>query len=82
MFLCKYKDIFGKPNEGVHSIRIFGIAAVDLGMTIVVAAAVAYFLGSWIINFFKVLILLLLLSIILHRLFCVRTVVDTLLFPD
>ena len=35
--LCKYKDIFGKPNEGVHSTRIFGLAFWDLfGMIIII----------------------------------------------
>ena len=24
--LCKYKDILGKPKQGVHSFRIFDIA--------------------------------------------------------
>ena len=29
MSLCKYKDILSKPNEGVHSIKIFNISIVD-----------------------------------------------------
>ena len=78
-WLCKYKDIFGKPNEGVHSIRLFDIAIVDLGLTILVALAIAYFGG---LTFWKILLLLLLLGILMHRLFCVRTTVDKLLFSD
>ena len=31
---CKYKDLFGKPGEGVHSYRIFNIAIVDVILTI------------------------------------------------
>lgn len=27
--LCKYNDILGRSNEGVHSFRIFNIAIVD-----------------------------------------------------
>ena len=33
--LAKYKDIFGKPNEGAHSSRFLGIAIVDAGATII-----------------------------------------------
>ena len=32
--LKQYKDIFGKPNEGVHSYRLFDVAIVDLLLTI------------------------------------------------
>jgi hypothetical protein len=35
--LCEYSDIFGKPNQGIHSIRIFDIAIVDVLLTIIVA---------------------------------------------
>ena len=37
MNLCKYSDILGKPNETVHSYRLFGIAILDVIMTIIVA---------------------------------------------
>lgn len=78
-WLCKYKDIFGKPNEGIHSIRLLNIAIVDLGLTMLVALAISYFGG---ITYWKVLLLLLLLGILMHRLFCVRTTIDKLLFSD
>ena len=35
--LCKYKDIFGKVGEGLHSYRLFNIAIVDVISTIFVA---------------------------------------------
>ena len=44
MGLCKYKDIFGKPNEGVHKHRLFNIAIVDMSFTIIAAAIIAYFI--------------------------------------
>ena len=44
MGLCKYKDIFGKPNEGVHKYRLFNIAIVDMSFTIIAAAIIAYFI--------------------------------------
>ena len=34
---CKYKDIFGKPNEGIHSFRIFNISVIDTLLTIFLA---------------------------------------------
>lgn len=77
--LCKYKDIFGKSKEGVHSFRIFDIAVVDVIGTI----GVAYFISQYYnLNFYHILIILFLLGIILHHLFCVRTTVDKILFPE
>ena len=42
MSICKYKDIFGKPNDGVHSIRFLNIAIVDLLMTIIFSYLIHY----------------------------------------
>ena len=76
--LCKYKDIFGKPNTGLHSLKILDIAMFDVLCVIII--------GMLISNTFKMSLLytiisIFLLGIILHRLFCVRTTVDRLLFP-
>jgi len=75
--LCKYKDIFGKPKTGIHSYRIFNIAIADLLLTILLAIILSYMLKY---SFIITLIILLLLGIILHRLFCVHTTVDDLIF--
>ena len=77
MNLCKYKDIFGKPNTGVHSYRIFNIAIVDVLLTILVAFIIARLIKK---PFWIVLLILFLLGIILHHLFCVRTTIDKLIF--
>jgi hypothetical protein len=37
MTLCKYKDIFGKPGTGVHAHRVFGLASVDVALTVLLA---------------------------------------------
>jgi len=74
---CQYKDALGKPNKGVHSIRFLGVAIVDVIMTIVVALLISYIFK---LRFWVVCIVLFILGIILHRLFCVRTTVDKLLF--
>lgn len=76
--LCKYKDIFGKPGTGAHSYRIFNIAIIDVIFTIIFAWLIAKWM-NW--CFWKTLLGLFILGIILHRLFCVRTTIDKLLFP-
>jgi uncharacterized membrane protein YcaP (DUF421 family) len=77
---CPFKqfaDIFGKPNEGVHSYRIFNIAIVDVIATLLGALLISYLFK---VNFFLVAVLLFLLGIVLHRLFCVNTTINKFLF--
>jgi len=76
--LCKYKDILGIPGKGLHQYRIFNIAIVDVLLTILAAFLISYFLSF---NFWITLIILFLLGILLHRLFCVKTTIDKILFP-
>jgi len=76
--LCQYKDILGKPGQGVHSYRIFNIAVVDVLFTIIGAYVIYLFFPK--INYFVILILLFILGIILHKIFCVRTTIDKYLF--
>lgn len=76
-FFCKYKNVFGEPGKGAHKYRFWGFAIVDVLLTILVAYIFAYF-TKWSIwvslgGFF-------LLGIFVHRLFCVQTTVDKLLF--
>jgi hypothetical protein len=67
---AKYKDIFGKPNEGVHSIRIFDFAIIDIIMTFIGA----YFISKYYkINIWLIFTLLFIYGQILHALFCVET---------
>jgi len=67
---AKYKDIFGKSREGVHSIRIFDFAIIDIIMTFVGA----YFISKYYnINIWLTFILLFIYGQILHVLFCVET---------
>lgn len=77
--LCKYKDSLGKPNQGIHSYRLFGVAIVDVIMTIVAAFIISYIFHT---SFLVTTILLFILGIVLHRMFCVRTTIDKLLFPN
>jgi hypothetical protein len=77
-YFSKYKNMFGIPKQGGHSYRIFDIAIIDVIATIIVGIAIAYF-GHF--ELWKVLAVLFLAGIIMHRLFCVRTTVDKWLFP-
>ena len=76
MSLCKYKDVLGKPNEGIHSIRFLGVAIMDVIMTIIGAYFISHFSK---ISFIKTLIFLFILGILLHKLFCVNTTINKLL---
>ena len=75
--LCQYKDIFGKPKEGVHSYRIFDIAIVDVIFTILGGIIIAY---SFNFDYTNTIIILFVLGIVMHRIFCVETTVDKFLF--
>ncbi len=77
--LCEYKDIFGKPGQGAHSFRLGNIAIVDVLLTIIVG----YFISNYFkFDLLKTTGLLFLLGIIAHRVFCVRTQVDKILFDN
>ena len=76
--LCPYRNIFGRVGEGAHSYRIFDIAIVDVLFT-VLGAYLLHRLFS--VSFGMMVVSLFLIGIIMHRLFCVRTTVDRVLFP-
>jgi hypothetical protein len=39
---CPYANLFGVPGQGVHATRIFGIAFVDLFLTLLLAILTAW----------------------------------------
>ena len=75
--LCKYENIFGAPDTGVHKYRIFNIAIVDSLLTIIFAFIISYIFKF---NFLITLLILFILGIILHKIFCVKTTIGKLLF--
>ena len=77
--LCKYKNAFGPIKTGIHSYRIFDIAILDFGVTFLVAWFLA-FLFKW--NIWLTFIGFFLVGIVAHRMFCVRTTIDKILFSD
>lgn len=76
--LCVYSTALGVPGQGIHSYRIADIAVVDVIMTLVAAYIITLITG---IPYTYSAIGLFVLGIGAHRLFCVRTTVDKLLFP-
>jgi fatty acid desaturase len=75
--LCKYKNLFGKPGEGLRKYRIFDIAIYDTAVVIIIGIIISYFSGY---NIWLTLAVLFISGIIVHRIFCVRSGVDKLLF--
>lgn len=73
--LCKYKDIFGTPGEGIHRTRIPGTnaAAVD----VIASLGLVWFLAA--VPKIPITFSFLLVfgaAFILHLLFCVKTTFD------
>ena len=77
MNLCKYKNALGEQRKGIHSYSLFGVAIADVIMTILGSYLISYYFN---ISFTYTMIILFGLGIFLHRVFCVRTTVDKILF--
>ena len=71
------EDFFGKPNEGIHSYRVYNIAIVDVVMTVLFSLCVSY---GFNLNHANTIICFFIIGILAHRMFGVRTTVDKLLF--
>jgi len=76
---CKYKDVLGKPRQGVHKYRIFNIAIVDVLLTLLLSAILSFIFHT---HFLIVLTIVFLIGILLHYLFCVKTTIHLFLFGD
>ena len=74
--LCPFKNIFGEPGAGIRTFRIFDISIFDLGFVLAFAAIISI-MNNW--NFVKVSLLLIVLGVIFHKLFCVKTGLNKML---
>jgi hypothetical protein len=74
--LEKYKDIFGRPNEGIHK-HVLGVAIADVGLTIIGSKVIADFF-EW--DLYKVLLASFATGIIVHKAFGVQTALNKKLF--
>ncbi len=77
--LCRFKEILGRPRERIHSYRLFDIAVIDVAVTIMIALVIVRVFGF---VFWKSLAASFIMGIISHRVFCVSTKVDKLLFSN
>jgi|TARA_Y100000389_G_scaffold202410_1_gene247598 hypothetical protein len=66
----EYRDVLGKPKEGVHKYRFMNVAIVDYLLTIIGAFIIGYLTA---IPVEIVTIILFSLGVILHLLFDVNT---------
>jgi membrane-bound ClpP family serine protease len=85
MSLCAYSNILGVPGAGVHSIRIFNVAIVDVIFTILGAYAIYYYVNkTYMLNlrYWVYLVGLFVMGIILHKVFCVKTTINNLIFRE
>jgi len=78
--LCEYNKIFGEPRKGVHKYRLFDFAIIDIIFTVLFA----YFINKYmnINNFTLVFIILIIFAIIFHKIFCVRTKLNQIIFDN
>jgi hypothetical protein len=77
--LCKYRDILGKPKTGIHSLRLFNIAVVDVVGMVILACATSILLNQpmWLTT-----LTWLLLAILLHLIFGVNTTINKMIFGE
>ena len=82
--LSQYRDIVGKPIEGIHAHRVAGFATVDVGLTVLLTLLPTWALHRWarvpyLLAFVLGFVGLILLAIFIHYIFGVRTRLNTLL---
>jgi len=65
-----------EPRKGIHSIRLFDIAIVDVLLT----GLASYFLDKK--NFLLVFIILILFSIIIHTMLGIKTKTNSMIFDE
>ena len=77
MTLCEYKDLFGEPGKGIREWRIFNLSIVDF-----IGAIILGLILSKLFNTSKIggVFLSFILGLIFHKLFCVETTLNRLLF--
>ena len=75
MSLCQYANILGLPGKGFHSHLGFGFAILDLIGTIVISYLISLKIKY---TFLQVFVSMMILAIFLHKLFCVKTALNSL----
>lgn len=77
--LCKYKNALGEAGStsGLRKYRFFGIAILDVTVVLICSYLIARLFRLPLI---LTTIVVFLLGILVHRIFCVKTAVDVMLF--
>lgn len=68
--MCPFKNLFGAPRTGVHSLRLFDVAVVDVLLTVIAGILLARYM-KW--NTLLTILLLIVISVPIHMMFCVET---------
>lgn len=76
---CSYRNTFGEPNTGFHSFRILDVAVEDLLGTTLASYLISY---NYDFSFLSVFLFFMVLAIAFHRLFCVDTTINKLIFGE
>jgi hypothetical protein len=74
---CKYRHIFGEERKGFHSFRVLDVAIGDVIGTVLVSLLIAYYFN---VSLAKTLLVAFVIGIVAHRLFCVNTKINTIIF--
>lgn len=84
MNLCPYKNMFGEPGKGAHAYRVMNLAIVDLLATLGAAMLTAWLMGQNVIGWWSITLffLLVVISVVVHRMFCVNTTLTRLVFEE
>jgi hypothetical protein len=78
--LCQYKDMLGAPRTGFRAThRFMDFAYIDVLVTLACCVFLSYVFKT---SFLWTCVFVFGLGILVHRLFCVRTKLDTILFPE
>jgi len=79
--LEQYKDAFGVAGlkTGWRKYRILGISIFDVVVVLICCVPIAWLTG---VDYWKTLVIVFILGIIIHRAFAVRTTIDKTLFPN
>lgn len=75
---CKDRNALGEPGKGFHK-HFLGIAVFDLVGTVLIALLIAHYTK---VDFWLIFAIIFLLGVLLHRLFCVDTTVNKLIFGE
>lgn len=76
---CPYANLLGKPRTGIHSVRVFDFAIVDVLLTVLLALVCFAVLKTSLV---ALLIFWFALGILMHALFGVQTRLFTVLGID